>query len=150
MTRSFTPQPFAIAAVLMTVATLGACGGNGSGVTRGPSATTQSRRNVQPVGDSGTSSALALAIVNGRRVALIADEDAKAVLTFDVDAKKLLASTAVGGAPSQVYVARDGRVFVTVRETSKLVALGVDEVDAPLRTLRQTSTPAEPVAIAAS
>ena len=93
---------------------------------------------------------MALASVEGRRVALIVDEDAKAVLTFDVDAKRQLASTDVAGVPSQVYVARDGRVFVTVRDASKIIALHIERADAPLTRLCEARTPAEPVAIAAS
>jgi DNA-binding beta-propeller fold protein YncE/mono/diheme cytochrome c family protein len=108
------------------------------------------RSETQPIGASGAGSTVVLARSNGRRVAFIADEDAKAVLTFDVDTQQQLASTRVGGVPSQVFVARDGRVFVTVRDKSKLVALEVDTPDAPLRTIHETPTPAEPVAIAST
>ncbi len=162
MTKRLSPCTLSISAFLGAAAVLAACGGHTAApVARGPSSSTDaqghacalpvaSARAPQPIGSSGTGGAVALASIDGRRIAFIADEDAKAVLTFDVDAKKELASTKLGGVPSQVYVARDGRVFVAVRDASKVVALRMVRPDAPLEPVCEATTPAEPVAIAAS
>jgi len=160
MPRSLAPRTLSITAVLGAAAAVAACGGHTSSVTEPSNVPGQGRavassmpssaRSVQPIGPIGAGGAVALASVDGRRVALIADEDAKAILTFDVDAKTQLASTNVGGAPSHVYVARDGRVLVTVRDASKLVALRIARADAPLETIGASATPAEPIAIALS
>src|SRR5262245_33043676 len=82
---------------------------------------------VQPIGATGTGNALVLATVNGRRLALIADEDAKAILTVDVDTKSELAQTVIGGTPGQLQVMRDGRVLATVRDANKLLVLRIDD-----------------------
>ena len=166
MTKRLSPRIFSITALLGAAAALGACGGAGKTAARDPSASAQARgpacafegpagpaasaHGVQPIGAAGTGSTVALASVNGRRIAFIADEDAKAVLAYDVDAKKQLASTDLGGVPSQVYLTRDGRLLVTVRDASKLVAFRVDRADARLEKVCETATPAEPVAIASS
>lgn len=148
------PYPPAVAIVLALA--VGACGSTKSASSpkspsqpaSGPSS---SNGNVgaQPIGSStGSGNVVALAKSGGRRVAFVADEDAKAILTIDIDSKQQLAETKVGGSPSQVYVAKDGRVFATVRDTNKLIAFKVDHVDGPLLQTSETSTPAEPVSIA--
>lgn len=98
------------------------------------------------------SSTVALAKVGGRRVAYVADEDAKAILTFDLDAKELaqIAESRVDGTPGQLYIAGDGRVFVTLRDKSELVVFAAQKPETPLTQLCSTSTPNEPVAISAT
>lgn len=161
MTRRLSPRTLSITIASGAAAVLAACGGNGTPVARDPSSNAPgearaatslegSAGGTQPLGASETGSTVALAAVGGRRVAFIADEDAGAVLTFDIDAKKQIASTAVGGVPSQLYVTRDGRVLVAVRDASKLVALRVERPDAPLERIGEAPTPAEPVALASS
>lgn len=105
---------------------------------------------TEPIGRTGAGATLALAKVEGRRVAFIADEDAKAILTVDLDTHAELATTSLNATPGQVYVAKDGRVFATLRDRSELVVLGATKADAPLTTLCAAATPAEPVALAAT
>ena len=105
---------------------------------------------AKPIGHTGASATLALASIGGRRVALVADEDAKAILTLDLETRKELARTALGTAPGQIYVARDGRIFVTLRQQNELVVLGATRADAPLARACGTGTPVEPIAIAAT
>jgi DNA-binding beta-propeller fold protein YncE/mono/diheme cytochrome c family protein len=104
--------------------------------------------HVEPIGATGTGNVLALARVNGRRLALVADEDAKAVITFDVDTKQELAQTPVGGRPGQLHVARDGWVHVTVRDANKLLALRFEDPAEPLAIVKTATTPAEPIGLA--
>ncbi len=108
----------------------------------------QANGATQPIGASGVGGAVALAKVKGRRVAFVADEDAKAILTIDAETRAQIAETKLGGIPGQVLVTRDGRVLATVRDTNKLVAFRIAEPDAPLAQLRTAETPAEPIAIA--
>jgi DNA-binding beta-propeller fold protein YncE/mono/diheme cytochrome c family protein len=150
--------------MIIVAAAAAACGGNAGGkdpkvasgaVVSARGATSCKGSSVaEPIGSSaGTnrqSSTLALAKVAGRRVAFVADEDAQAVVTMDLDTRTEIARTRLGGAPSQVYVARDGRVFTTVRDKSELVVLAASRADAPLTKLCGAATPTEPIAIAAT
>ncbi len=103
-----------------------------------------------PLAPAFASSALALAKVQGKPVAFVADEDAKAILTIDLESHKQLAETPLDGTPAQVWVAPDGRVLATLRDKSELVALSASRADAPLARLCGVPTPAEPIAIAAT
>ena len=105
---------------------------------------------AEAIGAASSSATVALAKIAGRRVALVADEDAKAIVTVDLDTRTELATTSVGGTPGQVYVARDGRVFVSVRDKNALVALTAVRADAPLVAACGATTAAEPIAIAAT
>lgn len=105
-------------------------------------------RNAKPIGHTGQGSTLALANIGGKRVALLADEDAKAILTFDLATRQELARTPLGTAPSQIYVANDGRIFVTLRQKNELVVLGAKSANAPLEPGCSAATPLEPIAIA--
>jgi DNA-binding beta-propeller fold protein YncE/mono/diheme cytochrome c family protein len=145
----------------VVMAAAAACGGGGAhGGAKAPGA--QSRvaaaqpardackapSSAQPIARTGTSSTLALARVSGKRVAYVADEDAKAILTVDLETKAELAQTQLGGAPGQVYVTSDGRVLVTLRDRAELVVLSASRADAPLAKACSVTTPVEPLAIA--
>lgn len=108
------------------------------------------KANAQPIGPTGSGSALLLARIAGRRVALVADADAKAVLTVDAATRQQIGETKLDGAPAQVWMARDGRVFVAVRDASKLVVLRPDLPDHPLTKVAEIATHAEPVGLAAT
>lgn len=94
---------------------------------------------------------MALAKVGTKHVAYVADEDAKAILTFDLDApvdKQQVASTSLDGTPSHVDVAPDGRVFVTLRDKNQVVALAAPpSVEHSLSHLCAAATPPEPIAM---
>lgn len=102
------------------------------------------------MGRNGSGATLALAKVAGRRVAYVADEDAKALLTLDLDTRAQLAETPLGATPGQVYVAADGRVLVTLRDKNELAVLTTADASVPLTKRCAVATPAEPIAIAAS
>lgn len=145
-------------AVLIAATTAGACGGR-----QASTATAVDARNgaagaatchvtsaAEPLGRTGASATLALARIGGRKVALVADEDAKALLTIDVESRTQLAETPLGATPGQVYVALDGRVFVTLRDKAQLAVLSAESPTAPLTQRCAVATPAEPIAIAAT
>ncbi|MBX3221332.1 MAG: cytochrome C peroxidase [Labilithrix sp.] len=150
--------------VLAAAGALAACGGSGTS-PKGPSAVAGGKNPpagptgaagcrapsaAVPMSRDGASSTLALATVDRARVAFVADEDAKAILTFDLDSHKQLAETRLDGTPAQVWIATDGRVFATLRDKSELVALAASRADQPLTRLCSVATPAEPIAIAAT
>ncbi|MBX3197943.1 MAG: hypothetical protein KF894_07335 [Labilithrix sp.] len=147
--------------VLTAAGALAACGGAGPNA-KDPNAPEGARRTAGPTGAAGckapsaatpmsrdgASATLALAKLGAARVAFVADEDAKAILTFDLDTRKQLSETHLDGTPGQLMVAADGRVFVTLRDRSELVALSASRADQPLTRLCGVATPAEPIAIA--
>lgn len=106
--------------------------------------------NARPIGKVGNSATVALARIAERRVALVADEDAKAVLTFDLDTHATLAETPLGATPGQIYVAGDGRIVVTLRDKNEIAVLVASRADAPLGRACTAPTPAEPIAVAAT
>src|SRR5262245_43032195 len=58
--------------------------------------------NARPIGRTGNGSTVALARIGERRVMFVADEDAKAVLTLDLDTHATLAETPLGATPGQL------------------------------------------------
>ena len=147
--------------MLLTIAgSVAACGGASNkgpqtgGIVSPPKAIggacVGAKSNARPMTKNAASSTLALATVAGKRVAFVADEDAKAILTVDLDTQAQLAETRVGGTPSQVWIGDDGRILATLRDKSELVMLSATRPDAPLTGLCSAETPAEPIAIAAT
>jgi len=106
--------------------------------------------SATPIGRTAAGATLALARVEGRRVAFVADEDAKAILTVDLETREQLAETPLGGMPGHVYVAADGRVLATVRDKNELVVLSASKPTLPLTKSCGVPTAAEPIAIAAT
>src|SRR5689334_25354444 len=139
-------------------ASAAACGGSrqkeanvARGVTKAPTTCPTNLKTVtQPIGRTGSSATLALAKVDGHRVVFVADEDAKAILTLDLDTGAELAQTSLGAAPAHVYVANDGRIFTTLRDKAEVVLLDATRADAPLHVLCGATTPSEPIAIGGS
>lgn len=124
----------------------GATGGSGS-----CTASSDHAHALKPLGSTKTSSGLALAEQDGKTLALIADEDDKTIHVLDVAARKELASVAVDGSPSNVLVASDGRVLVTLRDAGKVQVLGATENgNGGLAAKCTVPTSAEPIAIAES
>jgi len=146
------------ASCLVSILLVAACGGGAGTVTKDAHAPA-AKPAVQscafdsaarPIGRTGSSSTLALARIDGRRVAFVADEDARALLTVDIDTKDTIAETRLEGTPAHVYVANDGRVFVTLRDKNEVIALSASHANAPLATRCTQSTAAEPIAMAAT
>ena len=106
---------------------------------------------LKPLGPTRTSSGIALAEQDGRALALIADEDDKAIHVLDVAARRELTSIPVHGSPSNVLVASDGRVLVTLRDVALVEVLTpTDKGDGALAERCTVPTSAEPIAIAES
>ncbi len=151
----------ALAAILGSV-TAAACGGGHGGQAAGPKAPTDkapalaasaachklARATVTAAGGSGQSSTVVLATADGKTIAYVSDEDVHAILTIDVDGKKQLAVTPVDGTPGHIMLTPDGRLLVTVRDKSQVLALEPVAADKPLATSCSIDTATEPVALA--
>jgi cytochrome c peroxidase len=106
---------------------------------------------LKPLGSTKTSTGIALADQDGRTLALIADEDDKVIHVLDVAARRELASIPVQGAPSNVLVASDGRVLVTLRDVGLVEVLtATDKGNGALAGRCTVPTSAEPIAIGES
>jgi hypothetical protein len=82
-------------------------------------------------------------------VALLADADERAVQVVDVDSKRLLSRTDVGGVPGQILVLSDGRVLATITDANRLAVLTADGRDS-LRVTAVVETDVEPTGLAAT
>jgi DNA-binding beta-propeller fold protein YncE/mono/diheme cytochrome c family protein len=149
----------ALFVVVVAAAGLAACGGHRTGaepkLAAGPvvpatGGACKAASSARPIGTPSSGASLALARVGDKRVAFVADEDARAILTVDLDARTLLAQTPLGASPSQVLVGADGRVFATLRDKNELVVLTASRAELPLARVCGASTASEPIAIAAT
>jgi mono/diheme cytochrome c family protein len=96
-------------------------------------------------------SAVALAEVEGKTVAYVADEDDALVRVIDVDEGRELSSARLGGVPSQLVIRKDGRLFVTLRDTSEVVVLGGGGTESSrLAVEKRLGVAADPVGLALS
>jgi hypothetical protein len=89
---------------------------------------------LEPADAAGAVSAGAIAIarVGDRSLAFVADADDGAVVTFDLDALRPLASTPLGARPSAVLVTTDGRVVALGADDGQAHVLAMAQVDQPL------------------
>ncbi len=98
-----------------------------------------------------TSGTVSLARAAGRTIAYVADEDARALLTVDVESGKQLAKTSLGATPSSVLTLPDGRVLVTLSDVHRFaVLIPASSLSLPLRAHSVVPVPTEPTAIAAT
>jgi DNA-binding beta-propeller fold protein YncE len=144
--------------ILVVLAAAGCAGakGGGDGKAKAPVAAGRAascaadKSAARPLGATHMGATVALATAFGKTIAYVADEDARAILAVDVDASKVLATTPLDGAPSQLMILADGRVVVLLRDTSRMAVLEAESATGPL-TLRCTvATDAEPVSLAAT
>src|SRR5262249_15860972 len=106
---------------------------------------------LSPMGTARQSSTVALAKLGERTVALIADEDARAVVLVDVEKKGEIGSTPVDGTPSQLLVTKDGRGVVAVGDAAKLVVLApAAGAEAKLAQRCAVRAASEPLALAST
>ncbi|MEO7329553.1 MAG: cytochrome C peroxidase, partial [Minicystis sp.] len=108
-------------------------------------------QGARPLPTSASSSAIALARVGDHLVAYVADEDERALRTVDVDAGLELSRVALGGRPSTVLLAPDGRIVVALRDRGSLRVFEppADPAAEPAP-LCEVETAAEPVSLAAT
>ncbi len=64
---------------------------------------------------------MVIASHRGRRVAYVADEDLRAIVTVDLDTKEELATTFVGGVPAQMLILPDGRLAVAMSDAAQVL-----------------------------
>jgi mono/diheme cytochrome c family protein len=96
-------------------------------------------------------SPIALAQLDGKVLAYVADEDDAAVHVVDVDAKADLGTTRLAGKPSALMFLRDGRLVVVLRDQAQLVVLEPGpEAARPPEMRCALPTDAEPVGLAVS
>ncbi|MCS6900100.1 MAG: c-type cytochrome [Polyangiaceae bacterium] len=109
-------------------------------------------RRFGPVRTSGTVAlAASEAGADLRVVAYVADGDEPLLHTIDVGQGRQLTATPLRGAPEQVLVLADGRVAVTLRQSSEVQILEpATSPETPLASLCVLSVPTEPIALAES
>ncbi|MDC3953051.1 YncE family protein [Polyangium jinanense] len=113
-----------------------------------PCARRQSETIARPESPIRQSSTIALARQADRTLAYVADADRRALHTVDVDGRAVLATTPLGGAPSQLVVLADGRVVVSLRDSNRVTIL--EPAPAPehgLAPLCEARTPSEPIGL---
>lgn len=108
-------------------------------------------KRIAPIGPRGVGSAVSLAAISGRTVALVADEDDHAVQIVDLDRNERVARTDIGGVPGQILVLSDGRVLVTLEDQNRVAVFEAADGDAPALSPRcSAGTDVEPVGLAAT
>lgn len=148
-----------IAFMICTVCASGCAGGQAPSVAASsppaapsggaPTCAPLAKSSVVPLGTPRAGSTIVLARAGQRRIAFVADEDARAVTAIDVDEKKELATTPLDGAPSQIMMTADGRLLALLRDRGSLLAL-VPSGDGALAAQCSVQTASEPVALAAA
>jgi hypothetical protein len=71
----------------------------------------------------GVRTTAAVAEVNARRCAIVADEEESAVVLIDLETQAIVTTTRLAGHPGQLLLAGDGTLFVAVRGAAQVVAL---------------------------
>ena len=104
--------------------------------------------SVKPLSRDGAGSTLALAVVGGRRLAFAADEDDARVHAFDLDRRVELAVTPLRGTPAQIAIARDGSLFVALRDRSVVARYRIRDSEGALDLEGEMATAVEPIALA--
>jgi DNA-binding beta-propeller fold protein YncE/mono/diheme cytochrome c family protein len=103
------------------------------------------------VGLARQGSTVALARIEDRLVAYVADADTDAIRTFDVEAGVEKAVTPLGGSPSQVLVLADGRVAVALRDRNRVeIFEPAGGAEVPLEGRCSAPVAVEPVGLAAT
>jgi DNA-binding beta-propeller fold protein YncE len=101
------------------------------------------------VGEPREGGTALLTSLAGRRVVFVADEDEASVTAIDAAAREELATTPVGGAPSQLLLGRDGVLYAALRDQGAVVGLEwTGRKDGSLTQRSRFFTADEPVALA--
>lgn len=148
-----------LGAGFVTVGLLAGCGGGhgerGAASPSGPAATAAAGGSckvhsvAEPLGQPRAGSSVALAKLGDKNVALVADEDGRAIQIVDLATNKEIGSTALDGAPAQIMVTTDGRILALLRDRSRMQVLEAESATS-LVARCSVVTPAEPVGLAAS
>lgn len=148
-----------LAASLVTFGILAGCGGGHaskgaaspaeSAVAAAGGGSCRVHSIAKPLGQPRAGASVALAKLGDKNVALIADEDGRAIQIVDLATNKEIGSAALDGAPAQVMVTTDGRILVLLRDRSRMQVFEAESATS-LVARCAVETPAEPVALAAS
>ena len=139
---------------LFAVAIVAGCGvGNHKGAAAPAAGTAASSTScrvhsvAKPLGQPRAGATVALAKIGAKSVALIADEDGRAVQIVDLETQKEIGQATLDGAPSQILVTTDGRILVLLRDRSRMQVLEAESATS-LVTRCSIETAPEPVSIA--
>jgi mono/diheme cytochrome c family protein len=99
--------------------------------------------DADPVG-----STVVVARLGDRTVAIVADADDQAVVTIDPRSGAVLGRFALGGTPAQILVAREGALFVAVRDRARVAVLEPSLPEGELRERASVATDDEPFGLA--
>jgi mono/diheme cytochrome c family protein len=80
-------------------------------------------RRIERAAAPGASSSVELVRAGGRLVALVADNDERALHAVDAESMKEIGVTPLPGRPGHVLALADGRVAVALRDTGKVMVL---------------------------
>jgi cytochrome c peroxidase len=103
------------------------------------------------VDDAREGRPVALARLQDRTLALVADEDDATLHTVDLASGRELALTPLAGTPAQVLLLKDGRVAVSLRDRNQLQILEpTASPESPLDPLCTVELPTEPIGLAST
>ncbi|MEZ4439164.1 MAG: c-type cytochrome [Polyangiaceae bacterium] len=142
----------AVGIVLGGLLTLGAC------ADQRPSQATPSFETIVDVtlpshlpvmGGRAHGSPIQLVSVEGRRLLVLADGDAKALRVLDGDDHRALGEVMLEGEPTELVAAGDGRLYVALRDRDVVVGVELDGL-APFHAgvRRRFTVPTEPIGLA--
>ncbi len=141
-------------ALVLGASALAACGATGGGKPSVPAASAAASCRVhsvlKPLGETKQGSTVALGILGTQTVAFVADEDGHAVAAVDIDTKREIGRTKVGGTPSQLLIDERGRLLVLLRDRGQIVSLEAEDLSGKLATRCTKDAPGDAVALASA
>jgi hypothetical protein len=135
-------------ALLLLLANAAACSGRSEArrdaVSPGPAAPA----HLGPMGPDPVGSTVVVAKLGARTVAIAADADERRLIVVDLASRDVLGKTPLDGTPSQILVAREGALFVALRDRARVAVLEPDETPGLLRERATIATDDEPFGLA--
>ncbi len=104
------------------------------------------RSALVPEGPAVGSTVALARLAGDKRVALVADQDAREIRMVDLDAQRELSALTLHGRPGQLLIQPDGRVVVTLSDRGRIVVLAAQ--DETLAAVCARSVASEPVGLA--
>ena len=101
---------------------------------------------LEPESGARESGGLALARIQGRAVAFVADEDDRAIVEVDLEERRVVRSTPIETRPRDLLVLPDGTLAATLPEANAVAAFA--RTSSGLREERRVVLPNEPLAMA--
>lgn len=138
--------------ILIAAAASAGCGASKSSTGPNLAASSQSCKgssNLVPVSaPEGSTIALGRIGANKSSIAFVADEDARSIIAVDLETNKEIARTRLSSAPAQVVIGKDGRMFATLRDNSKVAVLESEGTDGTLALRCEVDVASDPQGIA--